>query len=105
RVLFEQLMQQLSIEIGRINFLQRLVIALFPMAEQVGVELARPTDATFKKAEFQGGKSPRHAAEKQRLANRLPRTGEVANMVVGEIGGRHTQAEAAAGAMESRRET
>src|SRR5579863_1050285 len=103
-VLLEQLAQQLAIEIGRINLRERPGVALFPVADQVAVELTGPANAAFEKGAAQRRKAPRHAANHQRLANCLGRRREMTDMVVGKIRRRHPETRAAAGAVKGRRE-
>ena len=54
-------------EIGRIDLFQCFVVALFPMADQVSVELARPAQPTFEKGELQGWETPRDSAHEKRI--------------------------------------
>ena len=61
------------------------------MLDQIGKELAAPTDAAFEKAEVEVGETARDAAEEQGLGNGMAGGGEMADMVVSEIARRVAQ--------------
>src|SRR5262249_28718428 len=83
----EQLVHQLSIEIGGIHLLESLPTPLLPVPDQIGVQTARPSDAAFEKGEFEGREATSDAAQEQALGNCLARNGEVPDMIVSEVGG------------------
>jgi hypothetical protein len=56
------------------------------MAEQVAIQQAGPAGAAFEERHIETRKAARHAAEKHRLAGGVVGGGEMANMVVDEIG-------------------
>ena len=73
------------VEVGRINFSQSIDIALFPVFDQIDVELTRPTDPAFEKGELEVREASRHPTQEQRLTHRLVGGCEMTNMVIGEI--------------------
>ena len=62
------------------------------MANQIRVQVARPSDAAFQECKLQLRKARRYSAQEQGLAHRLAGSGEMADMVVNEIGRRRPQA-------------
>src|SRR5262245_29650700 len=74
------------------------------MLDQIGEELAAPSDAALEKPEIEVREPPRHAAAEQRLGHGVARGSEMPDMVVGEIAGGVAQAEAAAAGVEGRRD-
>src|SRR5581483_5419064 len=103
-VFFEELAQQLAIEVRRIDLFERPRIALLPMTDQVGVELAGVADPALEKSHAQTRKTPRYAAHEDRFANGFAGAREMPDMIVGEIRRRHPETRAAAGAVEGRRQ-
>src|SRR5262245_16533405 len=101
-VLLDQLAQERPVEFGRIHVLQTLGAAPFPMFDQVAEELAAPAYAALEKSEAEIGKTPRHAAQEQRLRHGVAARGEMADMVEGEVGRAVALAVAAAAGMERR---
>ena len=84
--------------------LERLAVALVPVSDQIGVEHGRPAHATLEEGEVESGKAPRHAAQEERLADRVAGGGEVTDMVVGEVGRRQAQALASEAGVEGGRD-
>ena len=54
--------EQCMVEVGRVNFGQGIEIALFPVLDQIDVELTRPADPAFEKGELELREASRHAA-------------------------------------------
>src|ERR1700678_91404 len=63
-----------------------------------------PADAAFFKGKFQRGEAARDAAEKERFADTVGSGGEVADLVVHEIGNGDAHAPVEAEGMEGRRQ-
>ena len=84
--------------------LERLSIALVPVTDEIGVEHAAPRHAALQEAEAQLGEAPGHAAEEDRLADRVAGGGEVADVVVREVRRRQPQPLAAHPGVEGRRD-
>src|SRR5262249_38061584 len=78
----EQAAEHFAVQVGGIVVLDRGAVALFPMADQIAVQASSPTDAALQEREFQLRKAPRDAAQEQRLAYRLARRAEMADMIV-----------------------
>ena len=74
------------------------------MANQIRVQVARPSDAAFQECKLQLRKARRYSAQEQGLAHRLAGSGEMADMVVDEIGRRRPQPEPARPRMKGRRD-
>ena len=60
----------------------RRAVALLPVADEVGVERRRPRHAAFEEPEVEVGEAAGHAAEEQRLGQRVLALGEHAEVVV-----------------------
>src|SRR5262249_33679689 len=78
-----------DIEVGWIGIVERTGITFFQMTNQVGVEHTGPSDTALKKGKLKCRKPPRHAAQKQRLTNRLSGGGKMTDVIVNEIGVRN----------------
>ncbi len=86
-----QLQQPPAVEPARVRGLDGLPVALLPVADEVRVEHAGPAHPALQEREVEVGKAPRDPAEEERLGHRVPRGGEVADVVVAEVGGRVAQ--------------
>src|SRR5207237_3057560 len=84
-VLAREVQQPLAVELVRMRRLDRLAVALLPVAHEVGVEHAGPPDAAFEEGEVQIGEAARHPAEEEALADGVAGRGEVADVVEAEI--------------------
>ena len=84
-VLLGEFTEQRMVEVGRINFGQSIDIALFPVFDQIDVELTRPADPAFEKGKLEVREASRHPTQEQRLTHRLVGGCEMTNMVIGEI--------------------
>ena len=89
---------------GGIEALDRLAIAFLEVADQLGIERARPRHPAFEEGELDLGKTLRHAAEEQRFANRLGARGEIADVVVDVVADRAARAPSVADRMKRRRD-
>src|SRR5208337_1757243 len=102
-ILPHQLGELRGIEIRRIHFLECFTIALLPMSDEIAVKPARPAHPAFEEAHLQSRKPARYAAHENRLAHRLARGCEMADVVVYEIGGRHAKTDSSRARMKRRR--
>src|SRR5437879_648613 len=87
-VLARELEQPRAVELGGMRGLDRLTVALLPVADEVRVEHARPAHAALEEREVQVGEPPRDAAEEEPLADGVAGGGEVADVVEAEVRGR-----------------
>ena len=81
----QQIAKHRAIEVRRIHFLERRAVAFLPMPDEIAVQHAGPRDPALQESDLEVGEAPGHAAEKQRLADRLQRGGEMTDVVVGEV--------------------
>src|SRR2546429_3960352 len=102
--LFRSLQQPRAVEPGGMGGFDRLAVALFPVADEVRVEHARPAHPALEEREVQVGEAPRDAAEEQALADGVAGGGEVADVVEAEIRRRVPQKYRAGAVVEGRRE-
>src|SRR5213080_3811810 len=72
------------------------------MLHQIAEQLRAPAATAFEEGEAQFREAPRHAAEEDALGGGMAGIGEMADMVVGEVGRRIAQRLIAAGAVEGR---
>ena len=103
-VLAGEVQQPPAVELVRMRRLDRLAVALLPVAHEVGVEHARPPDAAFEEGEVQIGEAARHPAEEEALADGVAGRGEVADVVEAEIRRRVPQENRARTVVERRRQ-
>ena len=103
-VLLDEVHQQLAVELVGVHALQRRGAAPLPMLDQIAEQLRAPADAAFEEGEVQFREAPRHAAEEDALGGRVAGVGEMADMVVDEVGRRVAQPLAAGARMEGRRD-
>src|SRR5207245_609226 len=87
-VLARELEQPRAVELGGMGGLDRLTVALLPVADEVRIEHARPAHAALEEREVQVGEAPRDAAEEEPLADGVAGGGEVADVVEAEVRGR-----------------
>ena len=99
-VLGEQSPERVDVETGGVVAPDLVAVALLPVADDVGVEAARPRDAALVEREAQTGKAARHSAEDQRPADGLAPRGEVADVVGDIVRGRRAAAEPDPGGVE-----
>src|SRR6266403_4847155 len=97
-----ELEQPRAVEAGGMRGLDRLAVALFPVADEIRVEHARPAHPALEEREVQVGEAPRDAAEEEPLADGMAGGGEVADVVEAEVRGRVPQ-QYRAGAVVERR--
>ena len=88
----DQLHQQASVDPGRVEVGHGVDVALLPVADEVGVERHGPGHAALEEGEAQLGEAPGHAAQEQRLGQGVLALGQVADVVVHVVGGRHPAA-------------
>src|SRR5438067_10873838 len=74
------------------------------MLHQIAEQLRAPADTAFEEGEAQFREAPGNAAEEDALGGGMAGIGEMADMVIGEVGRRIPQRLIAAGRMESRRD-
>src|SRR2546428_7132689 len=103
-VLACELEQPRAVELGGMRGLDRLTVALLPVADEVRVEHARPAHAALEEREVQVGEAPRDAAEEESLADGVAGGGAVADVVEAEVRGRVAQQDRAGAVVERRRE-
>src|SRR5207237_4482460 len=103
-VLLDEAHQQLTVELLRPHILERLEVAPLPMLHQIAEQLRAPADAAFEEGEAQFREAPGDTAEEDALGGGMAGIGEMADMVVGEVGRRIAQRLVAAGAVEGRRD-
>src|SRR5579863_8056717 len=84
-ILAAEAAEHLAIDIFWIDLVERAQIAFVPALIQRTVETDRPADAALLEGKFQRRETPRHATEKQRLADALGGRSEMADLVVHEI--------------------
>src|SRR5207302_2116498 len=101
-VFLDEAHQQLTVELLRPHIVERLEVTPLPMLHQIAEQLRAPADAAFEEGEAQFRKAPRHPTEEDALGGRVPRIGEMADMVIGEVGRRIAQRLVAAGTVEVR---
>src|SRR5271169_5376515 len=82
--------------------LQRLGATPLPMLDQIAEQLRSPADAALEKRKPQFREAPGDATQENCLGGGMAGGGEMAEVVVGEIGRRQAQALIAAGAVEGR---
>src|SRR5438093_3800158 len=102
-VLLRELEQGREVELVRVRALDRLPVALLPVPDEIGVEHAAPADAALEEREVQVREASGHAAEEERLADRVARGGEVADVVVAEVRRRIAEEDRARAVVEARR--
>ena len=100
--LLEQLDQAGAVEMVGVVELDRLPVALLPVAEQVGVEARRPGDTALEEREPQLGEPVGNAGEEQRPGHRLARGREHADVVPDVARGRRPAPPARRGGVEGR---
>src|SRR2546422_7258035 len=103
-VLARELEQPRAVELGGMRGLDRLPVALLPVADEVRVEHARPAHAALEEGEVQVREATRDAAEEDPLAHRVTGRGEVADVVEAEVRGRVAQQDRARAVVERGRE-
>src|SRR6266852_271598 len=101
-VALDHLAERGEVKIRGIGRLDRLQIALFPMADQVAVKSAAPAHAAFEERELERRETARHASQEERFAYGLAGGAEMADMVVDEIRGRRAESQTRGCGMESR---
>src|SRR6266852_5451854 len=101
-VALDHLAERGEVKIRGIGRLDRLQIALFPMADQVAVKRAAPAHAAFEERELERGETARHAGQEERFAYGLAGGAEMADMVVDEIRGRRAESQTRGCGMEGR---
>ena len=94
--------EQRMVEVGRVNFGQGIDIALFPVLDQIDVELTRPADPTFEKGELELREAARHPTQEQGLTHRLVGGREMTDVVIGEIARRHAHGKPTTAGMKGR---
>ena len=90
----------LQIEVRWVRVVERLKIALLPMAEEITVQHAGPANAPFEESELQRRETARHTIHEQRFAYRLTSGRKVSDMVVNKVGIRRASADALRGGVE-----
>src|SRR5208282_5632424 len=84
--------------------LQRLGATPLPVLDQVAEQLRSPADAALEKRKPQFREAPGDAPQENRLGGGMAGSGEMADMIVGEIGRRQPQALVTTGTVEGRRD-
>src|SRR6266851_5220535 len=97
-----QVDEHVVLQIGRVVIFERFAVALFPMRDEVAVEVARPGNTALHEGEGQLGKPFRYAAEEKSAAHRVGARGEIAEMIVDVVGRRRTAAPSVTNGMEGR---
>src|SRR6185312_7111143 len=103
-VLLDEVHQQLAVELLRVHPIERRGAAPFPMLDQVAEKLAAPADAAFEEGEVEAWEAPCDAAEEDALRDRMAGGGEMADVVVDEVGRAVPEALAAGTRMEGGRD-
>src|SRR5438093_694400 len=101
-VLLGQRQEPRPIEPRRVRVLERVQLALLPVADQVSEERARPAHAALEEGEVDLGEAAGDAAEEDGLGHGLAGGGEVADVVVAEVGRRVAQENRARAVVEAR---
>src|SRR4029450_647383 len=88
----------------RVGVLERILLSLFPVADQIGEEGARPAHPALEEREVDLGEAARDAAEEDGLGHRLAGRGEVTDVVVAEVRRRVPEQDRARAVVEARRD-
>src|SRR5439155_8204781 len=80
----EEVREERPIEVRGVVVLEVLAVSLLPVADDAGVELARPPHTAFEEGEAELREAARHAGEEERAARRLARRREAAD-VIGDV--------------------
>src|SRR5439155_13486517 len=96
--------QRREVELVRVRRLDRLPVALLPVADEVRVEHARPADAALEEGEVQVREPARHAAEEEGLRDRVAGRGEVTDVVEAEVRRRVAEQDRARAVVKARRD-
>ena len=83
--------------------LDGLPVPLLPVPDQIRVEHARPADAALEEGEVEVGEAARDPAEEEGLGDGVAGGGEMADVVVAEVGRRVAQQDGARAVVEARR--
>ena len=103
-MLLDQIHQERAVKLLRTHVFERLGVASLPMLDQVAEQLGGPPNPAFEEGEAQFREAPRHPAEEDALGDGVAGIGEMADVVVGEVGRRIAQRLAAAGGVKGRRD-
>src|ERR1700735_2707981 len=81
-VFLDETHQLADVELVRIEVIDRLAVALRPMADQIGIEGAAPGHAARQEAALELRETASDAAQKQRLGERFMRRRQAPDMVI-----------------------
>src|SRR6266567_5965222 len=103
-VLLRVLEQLGAVQLARIRALDRAPVALLPVPDEIRIEHAGPADPALEESEVQVREATGHPAEEERLADGMAGGGEMADVVIAEIGRGVAQEDRPRAVVEARRD-